>query len=584
MTEHEPRQEASGHSVAFALLLTACVVGMGMLIPAGFREAAEAPLEFVVWVLFIGASNLLSLPALPRIELDVSVGAPVVIAAVVLLEPPLAALINFAGLTNEREFKGTAPLEMSVFNRCQVGLSAGFAGWVVHSQASLGVIGRTIVAVLVYNVANTLFVGLATWARKRLSVVSAARQTAAPFPRFALDFGIVTMLALYIVIAYDSAGAFAAALLALPLWLGFSALRSSRAAEDRAEELADRVRELETLNAAATEFLAARTRPHAVRVATGALERALGTDQVVVALDGDLGEGVMTPEEAAVPAVGAPADGDPEEVGPTVLRTVPIPGNEPGVIGVPEGVEERSFAVVEAIAGLFGMTLVRQQLESDLAEVQRARAALSERILEEGTRERSRIALEIHDDVLPSLAAAQIQADNVRSALAAGALDRAGQIAKATYEAAHAAIARLREVLDDLHRQILVPGALRPHLLDALHEVKLHHGVEGVLHAPEDLPGVPHAVEILVLETVRGCLANVARHAAATCVEVGVTLSERALAFEVRDDGRGFDPTAVAHGHHGLALMAQRVELARGRFRVDSAPDAGTRVHVEVPL
>jgi two-component system sensor histidine kinase DegS len=52
----------------------------------------------------------------------------------------------------------------------------------------------------------------------------------------------------------------------------------------------------------------------------------------------------------------------------------------------------------------------------------------------------------------------------------------------------------------------------------------------------------------------------------------------------MRDDGCGFDPAAVSGSHHGLALMAQRVELARGTFMVTSAPGRGTRVRMEVPI
>jgi signal transduction histidine kinase len=559
--EAETETPRSGYPLAFVVYLLLCVVGVALYVPAGVAAAREVPLETVAWIAFLAASNLLSVQVLPRIKMDVSVSAPVVIAVVVLLPPPLAALINFAGFTNEREFRGAAPLAMSLFNRCQVALSAGVAGWVVHSQdlvGVVGVIGSTVIAVVVYNAFNTAFVGVMFWTRRKLTLVDAARQVTMPFPRFALDFGLVTLLSLYVVLAYDAVGPFAAALLAPPLWLGFSALQSARKAEDRAVELADRVRELETLHAAATEFLSARHQAHAATIAYGALGRALDTAEVEVALSG-------RPDRAD-------------------LVQIEVPGAGGAVLAVPTGLSARQAAVVEAIAGLLGMTLVRQQLEQDLAAVQSARAALSGRILEEGTRERSRIALEIHDDVLPSLAAAQIQADNVRSALATGALDRADGIARAAHDAAAASIARLRDVLDDLHSQILVPGALVPRLRDALSDLRIHHGVEGVLHAPEPLPDLPHAVEILLLETVRGCLANVARHAAAEGVVIAMDVTERAVELEVRDDGRGFDPATVAEGHHGLVLMAQRVELARGRFVVTSARDAGAQVRVEVPL
>ena len=54
--------------------------------------------------------------------------------------------------------------------------------------------------------------------------------------------------------------------------------------------------------------------------------------------------------------------------------------------------------------------------------------------------------------------------------------------------------------------------------------------------------------------------------------------------FEVRDDGRGFDPVSAENGAGmGLAAMRERTESMGGRFCVWSAPGEGTRVLVEFP-
>ena len=59
--------------------------------------------------------------------------------------------------------------------------------------------------------------------------------------------------------------------------------------------------------------------------------------------------------------------------------------------------------------------------------------------------------------------------------------------------------------------------------------------------------------------------------------------------LEIRDDGVGFDPlatsTSVSDGHLGLAAMQERVEMAGGRFQVDTSPGAGVvvRAMFQVP-
>lgn len=547
----------SGIRPAFRIYVVVLFGGVLLVVvPAGMVAAAAAPIETILWVVLLVAGNLLTLPMQAKINLDVSLGAPVTVAAAVVLPPPVAVLVNFLGFTNQREWRRGTSAWLILFNRSQIALSAGAAA-VAADWLALGPVVNTLIAAVVYNVVNVTAVALDVRLRKTAELVKAAKSSAVPFPSFLLDFILVTLLAVLVVLAYEQVGPVAVLLLALPLWLGYSALRSARTAEDRAEQLADRVRELETLHGLGTELLGVRSPDAILGAGRVALLQALDTDDVVIAMDGEV---------------------------PAQHTVVKIPGAEPAAIGFPAPLGEDAVAVADAIAGLLGMTLQRVRLEQELGEVERARTALSGQIIEEGTKERSRIALQIHDEVLPYLAAAEIQADNVRSALGGGDTGRADQLASATRVAVHDGIARLREVLEALRRQVIVPGGLHAALAEAIEELRLQQGVRGVLRAPEALPPLPLAVEILVVETVRGCLTNVARHAAADSVTVTVEAGEGSLTVEVCDDGHGFDPSQVPSGHHGLLLMAQRVELARGRFTVGSEPGVGTSVLVEVPL
>jgi signal transduction histidine kinase len=538
---------------AYTLILTALVA---LAVPAGLVEAARQPFSAVLWISFIAASNLLTIPMLPRLGLEASLGAPVSVAAAVLLPPPLTVLLNFIGFTNEREWRRQTKWWLSLFNRSQNGISAGLAALAAHAQPFGEIVG-TLLAVLVYTTVNTSAVSLHLRLRHGLQFAHAAKGSAAPFPHFMVDFGLVSLLAVLIVVAHEQVGPLAVLLIALPLWLGYSALRSAREAEDRAEQLAARVRELETLHALGTELLTARDHERVREIGLGALRLVLETDDVDLTSTGEAREG---------------------------LQPLPVPGAEPTVVGVPHDLGQEAMAGVEAIAGLIGLSMERVRLERELGAVERARTALSGQILEEGTRERNRIALQVHDEVLPYLAASEIQADNVRSAISRGDVGRADELALATQEAVHDGIRRLREVIAALRRQIVTPGGLRRALQDALEELRMTAGVAGILDAPDPLPPLPLAVEILLLETVHGCLANVVNHAGADKVVVRVDVTRERISLEVRDNGRGFDPDAVPPGHHGLGLMAQRVELAHGVFRVESEPGSGTSVQVEVSV
>jgi signal transduction histidine kinase len=52
---------------------------------------------------------------------------------------------------------------------------------------------------------------------------------------------------------------------------------------------------------------------------------------------------------------------------------------------------------------------------------------------------------------------------------------------------------------------------------------------------------------------------------------------------EVRDNGRGFDPTAGHPGHFGLESMRSRASEIGGRLTIASTPGYGTVVRVRAP-
>lgn len=86
------------------------------------------------------------------------------------------------------------------------------------------------------------------------------------------------------------------------------------------------------------------------------------------------------------------------------------------------------------------------------------------------------------------------------------------------------------------------------------------------------------AVTTDLLATLRECLANVARHALATTVDVVIRVDEHSLSLSVQDDGRGC-PAMVGPGGlagHGLANLRARAERFGGRFEVFPVEPTGT--------
>jgi signal transduction histidine kinase len=106
--------------------------------------------------------------------------------------------------------------------------------------------------------------------------------------------------------------------------------------------------------------------------------------------------------------------------------------------------------------------------------------------------------------------------------------------------------------------------------------VELEVAVEGRL---------PEQVEIAAYYVVSEALTNAAKHAAASLVQIQVDTIQGedtdALRVQVRDDGRG---GAALGGGTGLLGLKDRVEALDGRVFLDSPPELGTTLRLELPL
>jgi signal transduction histidine kinase len=94
---------------------------------------------------------------------------------------------------------------------------------------------------------------------------------------------------------------------------------------------------------------------------------------------------------------------------------------------------------------------------------------------------------------------------------------------------------------------------------------------------------VPDAVVPELLASLREALANVARHARASRVDVEVRCDDDVV-LVVTDDGVGISEGAVGAGGHGLANMARRAARAGGSAAVEPGDDGGTVVVWRAPI
>jgi signal transduction histidine kinase/DNA-binding CsgD family transcriptional regulator len=91
-------------------------------------------------------------------------------------------------------------------------------------------------------------------------------------------------------------------------------------------------------------------------------------------------------------------------------------------------------------------------------------------------------------------------------------------------------------------------------------------------------------LETAVYRILQECLNNAIRHSGSKCIRAAVATEVRAVRIEVHDWGRGFDCQTINGGHLGLRSIWLRAEMLKGGVRIDSAPNEGTHIEVELPI
>ncbi|OYN92006.1 hypothetical protein CGZ91_00275 [Parenemella sanctibonifatiensis] len=190
--------------------------------------------------------------------------------------------------------------------------------------------------------------------------------------------------------------------------------------------------------------------------------------------------------------------------------------------------------------------------------------------------ERQRLSREIHDTVAQSLLGVITQLEGID----------AGQLSAADLTRLERAQRSAREGLAEARRAVAALASPRldhDDLTVALDQLVRAWNRDHAAAAEFDVEGHPRRTphEATLLRVCQEALSNVARHAYASRVRVGLTYEHDRVTLEVGDDGRGFHHEADSDGH-GLPGMRQRLDAIGGTLMVDSSPGEGCVVRVEV--
>jgi PAS domain S-box-containing protein len=198
--------------------------------------------------------------------------------------------------------------------------------------------------------------------------------------------------------------------------------------------------------------------------------------------------------------------------------------------------------------------------------------------------ERRRIARDLHDDYCQRLSVMILEIGLLIKRHPAGLTDPTNQLQPLKARLV-TLLSDLRDFSHGLHPEQTVNLTLNDALRACVASFTEQTSISGTFYEPlQPVPVLP-AISTCLYRVVQEGLTNIRLHAKAKRANVTLNGLPDAIELLIKDDGQGFVPEAVSGSHHlGLTSMRERVEQLNGTMVINSRPEWGTTIVIQIPL
>lgn len=229
----------------------------------------------------------------------------------------------------------------------------------------------------------------------------------------------------------------------------------------------------------------------------------------------------------------------------------------------------------------------RKQAEQGLADSHTQLRVLASHLQKVREEESRRIARAVHDEVGQLLTGIKMDLRWIEqglekhpSAQSSVLLDKVVEVT----ELVDQTVVTVQRIAAELRPAILDQLGLFAALRQESAQFQKRAGLACRFIAPDAEPKLSPDLATTCYRITQEALTNVARHAAATVVEIEIVHSPAEFRLEVRDNGRGIRPEAIHDVHaHGLFGMQERARSHGGEVVIGLCPGGGTRVQARFP-
>lgn len=198
--------------------------------------------------------------------------------------------------------------------------------------------------------------------------------------------------------------------------------------------------------------------------------------------------------------------------------------------------------------------------------------------------ERERLLREVYDTLNQGLVGVVGHLGRAENALSGGWSDDVPPLVSAAQAEARKALSETRRTMLGLLDSALDERDLKEALADEVEWARRAGQLDVRLVVAGKATALDPAQAHEILRIAQEALTNTVQHAEASLVRVGIAYDSAGVSLLIQDDGRGFDPDALAPDEgSGLRRMSDRAHGVGGLVELDSLPGWGTSLRVRFP-
>ena len=206
---------------------------------------------------------------------------------------------------------------------------------------------------------------------------------------------------------------------------------------------------------------------------------------------------------------------------------------------------------------------------------------INKAVIDAQEQERMQIGMELHDNVQQILAGSLLTLDYAKSQFddRESAMEALQDVKGYVNEGIH----ELRRLSHQLAPAMRTPEGLAEKINELVSSMNAGGRIAVEVEADGFNSSEDEELELAFYRIVQEQLSNILKHAEATRVSIVLRQMEDGLFLSIRDDGKGFDPTAKAPGI-GLENIRRRAAALNGELKIFSAPGKGCELLLQVPF